>query len=255
MARITLLTDFGTVDGYVGAMKGVLATRAPLASVEDISHEISPGDVRKASRVLGRYWDRYPPGTVHLVVVDPGVGTERRALAMDADGRFFVAPDNGVLSVVLDRASTWECVAARVSSVVTLPPSKTFHGRDLFAPMAVHLALGTPLEALGSRIEDPRRLGRALPREVPGWMQGEVVEVDRFGNLATNLPESLVREAGEVEVSGHRIAFHETYGEVASGELLALRDSEGRVEIAVRDGSAAAGLGSGVGSEVRVRTR
>lgn len=255
MARITILTDFGTRDGYVGAMKGVLATRAPLAVVEDISHEVPPGDVRKASLALGRYWKLYPPGTVHLVVVDPGVGTDRRALAMEADGRFFVAPDNGVLSEVLAQASTWHCVAARASEELPPPTSRTFHGRDLFAPMAAHLAMGTLPQTLGEEIVDPHRLPDVVPRETAGWIEGRIVEVDRFGNLATNLPEGPVRGVGSLEVAGETIPFHETYGEVASGELLALLDSEGRVEIAVRDGSAAGRLESGIGDRVRVRTR
>ncbi len=253
MARITLLTDFGTQDGYVGAMKGVLATRAPLATVEDIAHDVPPGEIRKASLALRRYWNRYPAGTVHLVVVDPGVGTERRALAMEADGRFLVAPDNGVLSGVLSQASAWRCVAARASEALPPPSSRTFHGRDLFAPMAAHLALGTPLETLGERVDDLRRLPEVRPRRAEGWLEGEVVEVDRFGNLATNLPESTVRAVGVVEVAGRAVPFRGTYADVESGEVLALRDSDGRIEIAVRGGSAARRLGAGVGASVRVR--
>lgn len=255
MGLITLLTDFGTRDGYVGAVKGVLATRAPSVRVEDITHDLSPGDVRKGSLVLGRYWRRYPPGTVHLAVVDPGVGTERRALALEAEGRFHLAPDNGILSRVLDQAQGWRCVQLVPSPSLSLSVSKTFHGRDLFAPAAALLAMGAPPEDLGPEVRDPERLTEPGWWKRGDWVVGEVVEEDRFGNLATNLPEDLARSAGGVEVGKWRAPFRETYGEADEGELLALRDSEGRVEIAVRGGSAAGRLGVGVGGVVRINLR
>jgi S-adenosyl-L-methionine hydrolase (adenosine-forming) len=255
MRRITLLTDFGTRDGYVGAVKGVLAAQAPSALVEDISHDLPPGDVRKASWVLGRYWRRYPPGTIHVVVVDPGVGTGRRALALEAHGRLHLAPDNGILSRVLAQAQGWHCVSLSPSSALPMPQSRTFHGRDLFAPAATLLATGTPLDELGPEVEDPLRLPEPRLETQGDWVVGEVVEEDRFGNLATNLPEDLARLAGGVEVGGSWVPFRATYGEVGEGELLALRDSEGRVEVAVRGGSAADRLRMGVGGEARISLR
>ncbi|MFH1763178.1 MAG: SAM-dependent chlorinase/fluorinase [Gemmatimonadota bacterium] len=253
MARITLLTDFGTEDGFVGAMKGVLATHAPMALVEDITHAVPPGDVRKASQVLGRYWCRFPPRTVHLVVIDPGVGTSRRSLAVRADERLLVGPDNGLFSLVFSEALEWVCVELKPSELLPAPTSETFHGRDWFAPAAALLATGTPLELLGEPISDPVLL-REVPRKKVGeWVVGEVVEVDRFGNLATNLPEELVRLTGEVGVEGCWIPLRRSYGEVESGELLALIDSDGRVEVAVRDGSATKRLGVGMGGSVRIR--
>jgi len=254
MARITLLTDFGTGDGYVGAVKGILASQAPTAILDDVSHDIPPGDLRKASRVLGRYWKLFPPGTVHLVVVDPGVGTARRGLALVADGRFFVGPDNGVFSRVFSEAETWECFALEAGSgLLPAPASETFHGRDWFAPAAALLATGTPPSDLGEPFPDPVVLTDGEPRREGEWMVGSVVEQDRFGNLATDLPPGLVGQAGEVSVEGTRIPFCRTYGDASTGGLIALVDSDGRVELAVRDGSAAAILGMGVGDEVRVR--
>jgi S-adenosylmethionine hydrolase len=253
MPRITLLTDFGTADGYLGAIKGVLAAHAPMVRVEDISHEIPPGDVRKGSMALGRYWRRYPPGTVHLAVVDPGVGTHRRALGVLADERFLVAPDNGILTEVLDQAGEWDCVSLVPSAFIPPAESRTFHGRDLFAPAAALLATGTPLEALGEMVVDPYRLAKPPVRAVGEWVVGEVVEVDRFGNLATNLPSNLVESVGEVELAGHWIPLQRTYGEGTPGELLTLVNSDGRVEIAAREGSAANRLGVGRGAGVRVK--
>ena len=141
----------------MGAIKGVLAAQAPMVWVEDISHEIPPGDVRKGSMALGRYWRRFPPGTVHLAVVDPGVGTHRRGLAVLADDRLLVAPDNGILTEVLDQAGDWDCVSLTPSALLPQPESHTFHGRDLFAPAAALLATGPPSD-LGERVADPHRL-------------------------------------------------------------------------------------------------
>lgn len=241
--RITVLTDFGTADGYVAAMKGVLATGAPAARVEDAGHDLPRGDVAHAAWVLHRYWSRYPEGTVHLVVVDPGVGTARRALALEADGRLGVAPDNGVFTMVLEAAERWTAVALEV------PPaaSTTFHGRDVFAPAAARLAAGATLEDLGEPVGDPVLLpGRGASAE-----RGVVRTIDRFGNLVTDLPGSAWRSGGGVEVAGRIVRCAGTYGDVAPGELLALVGSDRTVEIAVRDGSAAAALGVGVGTPVR----
>jgi S-adenosylmethionine hydrolase len=253
MARITLLTDFGTRDGYVGAIKGVLATHAPMARVEDISHEVPPGDVRKASMALGRYWRLYPPATVHLVVVDPGVGTVRRGLAVWADERLLVAPDNGVCTSVISQAQEWEAVVLKSSEHLPPPRSDTFHGRDWFAPAAALLATGSPLGRLGDPVPDPHLLPELRCTKVGGWIIGEVVEVDRFGNLATNLPEGLLRQAGELRVGRRWVPLGKTYGEVGPGDLVAVVDSDGRVEVAVRDGSAAERLGIGLGTGVRLR--
>src|SRR5690606_33505136 len=176
MTRITLLTDFGTADGYVAAMKGVIAARAPGIVIDDASHDIPPGDVAAAAWTLSRYWNLYPPGTVHVVVVDPGVGSERRALAAEVDGRLFVAPDNGVLTWVLAEAGDAAVVAIEAARLFRTPVSATFHGRDVFAPVAAELArragagpsrFREVLADLGPEVADPVRLPLPRPHRGP----------------------------------------------------------------------------------------
>ena len=252
MPRITLLTDFGSSDGFVGAMKGVLASLAPDARVDDIAHDLPRGDVAAAARALARYWRRYPEGTVHVVVVDPGVGTARRGLACEAAGRTLVAPDNGVLTPVLRGAADARCVALG-GALGSGPISPTFHGRDVFAPSAAALATGRALADLGPAVLDPVLLAAATALRTEDEARGAVVAVDRFGNATTNLPGAWVRRGDLVEVAGRRLPVRRTYGEAASGEALAVVDSEGWIEVAVRDGSAAERLGLSNGSAVRVR--
>jgi hypothetical protein len=243
---ITLLTDFGTADGYVGEMKGVIMSMAPEARVVDISHEIAPQEVESARLAVARYWRRFPEGTVHVVVVDPGVGSARAALAVRSDGRYLVGPDNGVLSPALLVAGT---------RVVALPvpshASATFHGRDVFAPAAALLALGTPLDRLGHPHDSPivRRTPEAK-RRLDGAVAGEVIAVDRFGNLITNL---MAPRGGTVEIAGRSIPIVRVYTDVAEGALAALVGSSGLVEVAVRDGSAARLLSAARGTPVVLR--
>jgi S-adenosylmethionine hydrolase len=245
---ITLLTDFGTADGYVGEMKAVLASLAPGATLVDIAHDVGPHDVDGARLALARYWRRFPEGTVHLVVVDPGVGSARGALATSSEGRFLVGPANGVLSPALLHAD-----ARCVSLSIPASAAPTFHGRDVFAPAAAQLARGAALETLGVVTEDPviRRTPEAT-RRPDGGVQGEVITVDRFGNAVTNL---LAMRGGEVRVGTLALPVRRTYADVGSGEPLALVGSSGLVEIAVRDGNAAGKLGLRRGSEVVLVTR
>jgi S-adenosylmethionine hydrolase len=241
VTRVTLLTDFGTRDGFVGAVKGVLASLAPHAVAEDVAHDLPRGDARAASRALARYWTRYPEGTVHVVVVDPGVGTERHALACAASGRFLVGPDNGVL--------TWRRLG------VTGPVAPTFHGRDLFAPAAAQLASGRALEELGAVVGDPVLLAEPSAIADGAGARGEVVAVDHFGNVTTNIPGSWGAPGDVVEVAGRRLELLGTYGDAPAGGALALVDSEGWIEIAVRDGSAARLLGVAEGAPARLLKR
>src|SRR6476620_3908920 len=240
---ITLLTDFGTADGYVGEMKGVLASLAPLSPVVDVAHDVAPQDVDGARLALARYWRRFPEGTVHLVVVDPGVGSPRGALATSSEGRYLVGPDNGVLSPALLHAGA-RCVSIPIPSGA----APTFHGRDVFAPAAAQLAQGASLESLGDVAEGPviRRTPEATRRE-DGAVQGEVITVDRFGNAVTNL---LAMRGGQVQVNGMTLALRRTYADAATGEAIALVGSSGLVEIAVRDGSASSLLGLTRGTSV-----
>jgi S-adenosylmethionine hydrolase len=241
---VTLLTDFGTADGYVGEVKGVLASLAPEVGVVDVSHDVAPQDVEGARLALARYWRRFPEGTVHLVVVDPGVGSDRQALAVESAGRLLVGPDNGVLSPAL------LLPLARVVAIpVPAAVAGTFHGRDVFAPVAARLALGVPLGEVGVSHGDPvvRRTPEAR-RQSDGGILGEVIAVDRFGNLVTNL---LAPRGGEVRVAGRAVGeVVRTYSDAPPGGLVALIGSTGLVEIAQRDGSAARVLGVGRGAPV-----
>jgi S-adenosylmethionine hydrolase len=247
MAIITLLTDFGTADGYLGEMQGVVLAQAPGVVLVDISHEVPPQDVEHARLALARYWRRFPERTVHVVVVDPGVGTERAAIAVESEGRFLVGPDNGVLSPAL-------LVAGAQAVRLRVPPesSATFHGRDVFAPAAARLARGEPLESVGRPHDGPIiRRTPAPVRRSDGSIAGEVVGVDHFGNLVTNIAAP---RGGMVELAGRRIgAVQRTYGEVAPGDIVALVGSSGFVEVAQRNGSASRALECGRGTPVVVR--
>jgi S-adenosyl-L-methionine hydrolase (adenosine-forming) len=247
---ITLLTDFGTADSYVAEMKGVILSRTPTAVLVDISHGIRPGDVRSAAYVLGRTWHLFPTGTVHLVVVDPGVGGTRAALALSAHDHCFVGPDNGVFTPILRDAE--------IDAVVLPIPeaaAPTFHGRDVFAPAAAALAGGASLHGLGAQLSSiPERLAYTLPHHEGKTVVGEVVYVDRFGSLITNLNAELVPDYATIEVEDLDLGrLKRTFDDVPAGGLLAYIGSGGAIEIAVHNGSAARRLGVGVGGRVRAK--
>jgi S-adenosylmethionine hydrolase len=235
---ITLLTDFGTADGYVGEMKGVLASGAAGASLVDVAHDLAPHDVDGA-----RYWRRFPVGTVHVVVVDPGVGGDRAALAVESEGRFLVGPDNGVLSPALLHAGM-RCVALPIPAGA----SATFHGRDVFAPAAAELAQGIALDALGEPLAEPivRRTPEATRRD-DGAVVGVVIAIDRFGNAVTNL---MAWRGGVIVLGERRLTLSRAYADAAPGMPVALVGSSGLVEIALREGNAANALGLARGSAV-----
>ncbi|MGH7504103.1 MAG: SAM hydrolase/SAM-dependent halogenase family protein, partial [Longimicrobiales bacterium] len=241
--RITLLTDFGTVDGYVGAMRGVIASIAPRAVVDDIGHDLPAGDIAAAAWSLVRYWNLYPEGTIHVVIVDPGVGTPRRAIAIEAYGRRIVAPDNGCATLVLAEVPAARTVAIENPAYLRHPVSRTFHGRDVFAPAAAHLANGAALDTFGSVIDDPVRLPLPAPRRNAGEINAAVVHVDRFGNLITNLSGEWAADIVEIEIEGRTIGpVRDTYGSVAPGEVVALVGSAGLIEVSIRNGDAASVL-------------
>ncbi|NUP99462.1 MAG: SAM-dependent chlorinase/fluorinase [Armatimonadetes bacterium] len=263
--RITLLTDFGDRDGFVGAMKGVIACRAPNVVVVDLAHNVPAGDIRHASHLLFTTAPFFPPGTCHVVVVDPGVGTERRAVAVAVDDQIYVAPDNGVLTDVLQAA------AGRVMGVVLDKPafwqhpiSSTFHGRDIFAPVAAHIASGVPISAVGTTL-DPDTLLRLHAPEIiasEGQVAGEVTYIDSFGNATTNLARKhlaeITTEVGRLEVQigeGRCCPLEHTYASVPEGDPVAVIGSCGRMEIAINGGSAAQLLTLIPGSPIRVRSR
>lgn len=260
MTRVTLLTDFGTADGYAAAMAGVIAAGAPDAVTEHVTHDIAPGDVLAAALALSRYATIYPEGTVHVAVVDPGVGTARRPIAARVAGRLYVAPDNGVLTRVIRETSDLEVVEIR--SLEGYAPasghSATFHGRDVFAPAAARLAAGGPLDQLGPPVDDPVVLALPEPVRDGGRVDGEVIQVDRFGNLITNIPDAWLGGTSRprIRVEGVEAGpLRRTYGDVESGEIVALIGSLGLLEVSVRDDSAADRLGAGRGARVVCESR
>ena len=249
MPTITLLTDFGTSDSYVAEVKGVLLSGCPSATLIDISHAVPPGNIATAAYLLGRSWRFFPKGTVHLVVVDPGVGTTRRAVAIGRDGHYFVAPDNGVLTpIVGPGAEVWTLAEPEGAS-------PTFHGRDLFAPAAARLASGATLADVGALIlEPPVLLASPIPQYEGKRLHGTILHVDRYGNLVTTFTEGAVPPYAVLESEDMEIGpIRRTFGDVATGELLAYWGSSGHLEVAVRDGSAARRLGIGVGNRVTAR--
>ena len=256
---ITLTTDFGQDDAFVGVMKGVIAGINPSARVTDLTHSIPPFNVLQAAFRLRQAYPYFPKATVHVAVVDPGVGGERRIVAMESDGHLFLAPDNGTLAVVEEESGRAELVSVTEPRFFRPEVSASFHGRDIFAPVAAHLAGGTPLSELGPAITALEPLNFPRPAfNADGSLDGAVLWADRFGNLATNISLALLSEhfpdpAVRVEIAGKRIArIRRTYSDAAAGELLAMIGSFGMLEIAVRQGSAAAALGAGPGTPVRV---
>lgn len=267
---ITLLTDFGLADSYVGTMKGVILAICSQAAVVDISHEIVPQAVQQAAYLLSTAVPYFPHGTVHLVVVDPGVGTDRRPVIVRTDRAMYVAPDNGVLTLALAQDPARIAVDITKSQYHLSPVSATFHGRDIFAPAAAHLADGVHPRDMG----DPFPVSDlfTLPLSHPtrqgdtAWL-GEVLHIDRFGNLITNIPGSLVRAQSKpagsevpipcagisVNIAGTRIVgLARTFAEADPHLPLAYVGSTGHLEIAIRDGNAAAQLGITVGEPVQV---
>jgi S-adenosylmethionine hydrolase len=240
---VTLTTDFGDADGYVGAMKGVLARLAPEAVVVDLAHGVPRGDVAHAAWVLATAAREFPVGTIHVVVVDPGVGGPRAELAIAAGGQVFVGPDNGVLAyVAVDHDGAYAIRSTAFRSPTAAP---TFHGRDVFAPAAAALARGLPIHLAGPATCPAGAL--PWPAAAAGG-QGVIVHVDRWGNLISNL----AGPARGVAIAGHELVLATTYVDVAPGALVAYRGSAGTIEVAVRDGSAADRLGLARGAAIAV---
>ncbi|MFH1112791.1 MAG: SAM-dependent chlorinase/fluorinase [Pseudomonadota bacterium] len=251
---ITFTTDFGTRDGFVAQMKGVILRINPEARLIDTTHDIEPYSVLQAALVLKGISRYFPAGTIHVAVVDPGVGGNRRGMALKAGDQMYVGPDNGLFSLVIAEHDAWE--ARRIENAgYTLPdPHPTFHGRDVFAPVAAHLSTGKSLESVGARIRDPVALSMASPMISDHGVEGRVIHVDRFGNLTTNIEaEMLPARVGSIETAGLTIpGLSRYFGEVEEGRPLALINSFGLLEIAVNRGDAARELAAGVGTGVTV---
>jgi S-adenosyl-L-methionine hydrolase (adenosine-forming) len=241
---ITLLSDFGTCDGYVAAMKGVLSTLAPAATVVDASHDIASHNVMSGAWVLGQYWSRFPPGTIHVAVVDPGVGSSRLALAVEADGRYLLAPDNGLLAWVVESARVFRAGAIVDALLPPHPVSATFHGRDVFCRAAALLAAGSlsfsQLSKPSTQIVRPDWTRAA---EEPDRIVGQIVHIDAFGNAITNIERAQIagRSWKKTLVTAGRCSLgplRRTYSDVLPGDALALIGSSDTLEIAVHLGRA-----------------
>jgi len=253
---ITLTTDFGQTDGYVGAMKGVMLGICPEAILVDISHGIRPQAVQQAAYVLSTATPYFPAGSVHVVVVDPGVGTERRAVVVQTGSALYVAPDNGTLSLVLQQERVETAIQLTDPAFRRSRVSATFHGRDIFAPAAAHLARGTAPSEMGDPVSPSELVSLPMlepqPRPEGNW-EGEILHIDHFGNLITSLRICNAPSLIAVVVQGRRIhALRDTFGDVEPGELVAYAGSSGHLEIAVRDGNAARALDMDIGDPVWV---
>jgi len=252
---ITLTTDFGVRDPYVAEMKGAILgiARAAGATVQlvDVTHEVARHDVVEGALALEAAAPFFPRGTVHVAVIDPGVGTARRGIAVAARDQVFIGPDNGVFTPFLS-GRDWRAFELAVPAYRLPAVSRTFHGRDLFAPAAAHVAVGVDVARLGPALTDPVRLAWDRGRERAGTIEGAVIHVDRFGNLVTSLFADALRPGSVVRVAGRTIPVVGTYGDLPRGGLGALAGSSGRLEIAVCEGSAAAVLRARRGTRVIV---
>jgi len=252
---ITLVTDFGTTDHYVAAMKGVILGICPDAQLVDITHQIPPYQILEAAFTLSQAWPYFPAGSIHLIVVDPGVGSSRRPLLAEAGGHLFIAPDNGVLTLVRN-LRTRELTAERF---FRNPVSRTFHGRDIFAPVAAHLATGVPLREFGSEIHDPVMLPAGEPVETsPRLWTGTILHVDHFGNIVTNFPaklsSELVNGKFEVRLGEYRIyQYFQDYSSSEVGEVFLIPGSSGYLEISARQTNAAFRLGISMADKLTLR--
>lgn len=234
-----MLTDFGSKDHYAGSMKGVVYGINPGAVIADITHDVPRHDVRRAAFMIKSFYKFFPPGTVHVAVIDPGVGSGRLPVAVSADERYFVGPDNGVFSLIYENTHNLKVVRIENTACIRDEVSDTFHGRDIFAPAAAHLSLGTNIEDLGPPVSSPVRLSLPAPVFTNKDVSGEIIYTDSFGNMVTNIPGKSVPSNSRVQVGGRRInGISGSYSEAPGGRLIALTGSTGLIEIAVSEGSA-----------------
>jgi S-adenosylmethionine hydrolase len=263
MPVISLMTDFGLKDGFVGVMRGVIWGICPAAQIADLSHLVQPQNIREAAYIFARSIPYYPKGSIHVVVVDPGVGTERRPMAAQIGDWFYVGPDNGTITGLLERAEGegWTTSFVELNEKRYWLPniSYVFHGRDIFSPVAAYLANGVPLHELGTLFTDPVRIALPKPERTNHGWRGEVTLIDHFGNLSTNIrvehlgdalkqKEELIVRLNGIEING----MVNTFGERPAGELIALIGSTGNLGVSVVNGNALQQLGTKIGDVVEV---
>jgi S-adenosyl-L-methionine hydrolase (adenosine-forming) len=256
---VTLLTDFGTQDHYVASMKGVILGINPRCTLIDISHEVIPHDVREGALILANGCSYFPRGTIHLAVVDPGVGSPRKPILLVTKNYFFLGPDNGLLSLAAKKDGVKKTIVLSNRSFFRLPVSTTFHGRDIFASVAGHLSADIPPELLGRRVRSWVKLDLGEPKIVRADLVGEISHMDAFGNIVTNISRQdlnrFAKKRSMVISLGNRVirGLKKGYWEARKGELLALIGSGGYLEISVREGDAQKALKSRQGDKVRIR--
>lgn len=240
---ITLMTDFGTRDHYVGVMKGVIASINPEAKVIDLCHEVPPQDLLRAAFMIRNSYPYFPPATVHVVVVDPGVGSARNPIIVEAREQLFIGPDNGVFSFIYAEEPRYLARKITNRELMLEPLSSTFHGRDVFSPAAARVSMGFDLGEVGPLIDSPVVLDIPRPRAVGNTLVGNIVHVDSFGNLVSNIGEELLPERPVVKISKVEIrGLRSSYSEAGKGEFLAIVGSAGFLEISLSGGSAAKAL-------------
>ncbi|MBN1850364.1 MAG: SAM-dependent chlorinase/fluorinase [Deltaproteobacteria bacterium] len=260
---ITLLTDFGITDPYVGMMKGVILSINPDARIVDLSHNVETGSVSQAAAFLREAYHYFPTGTIHVAVVDPGVGSERKLIGMESEDQIFIGPDNGIFWPIIEVCKPTE-VRQLVEEKYFLPHvTSTFHGRDIFAPIAAHLSTGVDLKKMGPRLNNPVRLSYPVPKVIRDILYGQIIRVDHFGNLITNIYRTDLErflksmkptiQAGNFTIN----QISRTYSEMEEGEPLAIINSSDQLELAVNLGRASQYIkitsGEIIGTQVRVR--
>ena len=258
---ITLLTDFGLRDHFVASMKGVMLGLNPAITLVDISHLVPPQDIRTGAFLLGQAYSSFPSGTIHLAVVDPGVGTTRRVLAATAGGHYFVAPDNGILSYVQKAEEDFHAYEVTADHYYRKPVSNTFHGRDIFAPIAAWISRDIPMHQIGDELPEPVGIKIPTPARVKeNLIQATVMAIDHYGNMITNMTPGHLPEfdpaqplpfkilAGKKEIT----TYYDNYGEAKQGEVFIIEGSTGHIEISMRGASAAAALGLKAGNPIGV---
>jgi hypothetical protein len=259
MGIITLLTDFGTKDYYVASMKGVILSINPRATLVDIAHHVSPQDIREGAYLLANAYSFFPKGTIHLAVVDPGVGGPRKPILLATPKHFFVGPDNGLFTFVAQKEEVKKAVVLTNSKYFLPRISHTFHGRDLFAPVAAHLSLGVRPEAFGERVRSWSKLEAQEPYIKGDVLMGEVIHVDAFGNLISNIREDQLARFTKGRLFSVRVGsrsirgMKQGYWEGSKGEVFALIGSGGSLELSVREGNAASALKVKRGDAIKVQ--
>ena len=250
---ITLMTDFGLSDTYVAIMKGVILIHCREAKLVDLTHDIPAGDVTAGADALAQAWRYFPDQTIHCAVVDPGVGTDRRPLIIKADEQYFVGPDNGLFTGVLAAAKEIEICHVTKREFFLSPMSRTFHGRDVFAPLAAAIGRGIGIEDFGNPVDDLIRLPDRVCDEQDGRLSGSVMHVDRFGNIITNIPGHRMPMAPQILIGGVVIkGLVASYAEGGDDHPIAIIGSRGTVEIAINQGSAAEKLSAGPGDTIEI---